>query len=49
MNTPVNPQTMHGPLGLYSHTINVDAGSRWLAMFSTIGRSVPAASGREMT
>ena len=28
---------MHGPLGLYSHTINVDAGSRWLAIAGQLG------------
>jgi enamine deaminase RidA (YjgF/YER057c/UK114 family) len=40
MNTTRDPETIHAPLGAYSHQVDVPAGSRWLVMAGQVGRTV---------
>ena len=37
MNKPLNPKTVHKPLGAYSHTVKVPAGAEWLAIAGQVG------------
>ena len=37
MNTPTNPETMHEPLGLYTHTMKFESGSQWLVIAGQLG------------
>lgn len=37
MNTRVNPKSVHKPLGVYSHAVNVPAGARWIAVAGQVG------------
>jgi len=37
MSTPRNPETIHAPLGAYSHQVEIPAGARWLAMAGQVG------------
>jgi len=32
-----NPDTIHAPLGAYSHQVEIPAGARWLAMAGQVG------------
>lgn len=38
MKSPRNPSTIHPPLGVYSHAIEVDGPARWLVMAGQVGR-----------
>jgi 2-iminobutanoate/2-iminopropanoate deaminase len=46
MKTSRNPETIHPPLGLYSHQVKVEGQPQWLVMAGQVGRtadgSVPA-------
>ena len=33
-----NPDTIHAPLGAYSHQVEIPAGARWLAMAGQVGQ-----------
>ena len=35
-----NPDTIHPPIGAYSHQVEVAAGAKWLAVAGQVGRSV---------
>ena len=35
-----NPDTIHPPIGAYSHQVEVPAGARWLAVAGQVGRTV---------
>ncbi len=37
MNTPLNPDSVHAPLGKYSHTMKVPAGAVWLVVAGQVG------------
>jgi enamine deaminase RidA (YjgF/YER057c/UK114 family) len=37
--TPRNPETIHPPLGAYSHHIEVSGSPRWLVMAGQVGRT----------
>lgn len=37
MNQPSNPKTVHTPAGVYSHTVAVPAGARWLVISGQVG------------
>ena len=37
MSTIRNPDTIHAPLGAYSHQVEIPAGARWLAMAGQVG------------
>lgn len=37
MNESTNPDTIHPPLGAYSHTIQVPADARWLVISGQVG------------
>ena len=37
MNQPMNPKTLHKPLGLYSHTLRVPPGAEWLVIAGQVG------------
>lgn len=37
MNESKNPDTIHAPLGAYSHTTQVPAGARWLVISGQVG------------
>jgi 2-iminobutanoate/2-iminopropanoate deaminase len=37
--TPRNPETMHPPVGSYSHQIEVEGEPRWLVMAGQVGRT----------
>ena len=37
MNSPLNPKTVHKPLGTYSHTVRVPADADWLAISGQVG------------
>jgi 2-iminobutanoate/2-iminopropanoate deaminase len=37
MSTLRNPDTIHEPLGAYSHQVEIPAGARWLAMAGQVG------------
>jgi 2-iminobutanoate/2-iminopropanoate deaminase len=37
MSTLRNPDTIHAPLGAYSHQVEIPAGARWLAMAGQVG------------
>ncbi|HKW69437.1 MAG TPA: RidA family protein [Candidatus Dormibacteraeota bacterium] len=39
MSTPRNPESIHPPIGAYSHQVEVRAGSRLLAIAGQVGRS----------
>lgn len=39
MTTPRNPDSIHPPLGLYSHQIELDGPGRWVAMAGQVGRT----------
>ncbi|HET7339791.1 MAG TPA: RidA family protein [Candidatus Dormibacteraeota bacterium] len=38
MKTPRNPATIHPPLGLYSHQIELQEPGRWVVMAGQVGR-----------
>jgi enamine deaminase RidA (YjgF/YER057c/UK114 family) len=40
MNTTRDPQTIHPPLGAYSHQVEVPPGARLLVMAGQVGRTV---------
>ena len=46
MNRFINPDTVHEPLGKYSHTVKVPGNSEWLVISGQVGRdhegNVPA-------
>ena len=35
-----NPDTIHPPLGAYSHQVEIPAGARWLAMAGQVGQDL---------
>ena len=37
MNKNVNPKSVHKPVGVYSHTVAVPAGARWVAVAGQVG------------
>ena len=37
MNTASNPKNVHKPLGAYSHTIKIPAGSDWVVLSGQVG------------
>ena len=37
ISTLRNPDTIHAPLGAYSHQVEIPAGARWLAMAGQVG------------
>ena len=37
--TPRNPESIHPPLGAYSHQVEVRGGARWLVMAGQVGRT----------
>jgi enamine deaminase RidA (YjgF/YER057c/UK114 family) len=37
MSTLRNPDTVHAPLGAYSHQVEIPAGARWLAIAGQVG------------
>ena len=37
MNEPMNPKTVHKPLGMYSHTVQVPANAAWLVISGQVG------------
>jgi enamine deaminase RidA (YjgF/YER057c/UK114 family) len=37
MNKLNNPDTIHAPLGAYSHQVQIPAGARWLAIAGQVG------------
>ena len=37
MNTMLNPETVHAPLGEYSHTAKIPAGATWLVVAGQVG------------
>lgn len=37
MNKLNNPDTIHSPLGAYSHQVQIPAGARWLAIAGQVG------------
>ena len=37
MNQPLNPSTLHEPAGVYTHTVQVPAGARWLVISGQVG------------
>lgn len=37
MNEPLNPNTLHKPAGVYTHTVKVPAGARWLVISGQVG------------
>jgi len=39
-NQPRNPDTIHAPLGAYSHQVEVPGGSRWLVMAGQVGKTL---------
>jgi enamine deaminase RidA (YjgF/YER057c/UK114 family) len=39
-NEPRNPDTIHAPLGAYSHQVEVPGGSRWLVMAGQVGKTL---------
>jgi 2-iminobutanoate/2-iminopropanoate deaminase len=39
MKKPRNPDVIHGPLGAYSHQIEVVGAQRWLVMAGQVGRT----------
>lgn len=38
MNRVANPETVHAPLGKYSHTVSVPGTSEWLVISGQVGR-----------
>ena len=38
-NESRNPDTIHAPLGAYSHQVEVPGGSRWLVMAGQVGKT----------
>ncbi|TMC81806.1 MAG: RidA family protein [Chloroflexi bacterium] len=38
-NQPRNPETIHPPVGVYSHQIEVGGSPRWLVMAGQLGRT----------
>ncbi len=36
-NATINPDSVHEPLGIYSHTVRVDPDSTWLAIAGQLG------------
>ena len=43
MNTPKNPDSVHPPLGAYSHTIKVPPGAEWLVISGQVGADASGA------
>jgi enamine deaminase RidA (YjgF/YER057c/UK114 family) len=39
MNKNVNPKSVHAPVGVYSHTVSVAPGARWVAVAGQVGMS----------
>jgi 2-iminobutanoate/2-iminopropanoate deaminase len=39
MRTARNPKTVHAPIGLYSHQIEISGPARWLVIAGQVGRS----------
>ena len=39
MNTARNPKTVHPPVGLYSHQVEVTGSARWVAIAGQVGRT----------
>lgn len=37
MNKIVNPRSVHRPVGVYSHSIGVPSGARWVAVAGQVG------------
>lgn len=37
MNKTLNPKSVHAPVGVYSHTVNVSPGARWVAVAGQVG------------
>lgn len=37
MNEPLNPSTLHKPAGVYTHSVQVPAGARWLVISGQVG------------
>ncbi|HKC18412.1 MAG TPA: RidA family protein [Candidatus Dormibacteraeota bacterium] len=40
MKAPRNPETIHPPLGAYSHQVAIEGQARWLVMAGQVGRAV---------
>ena len=39
MNAPINPATVHKPLGMYSHTMRIPAHADWLVIVDGLAAS----------
>ena len=37
MNAPMNPTSLHAPLGMYSHCMRVPANAEWLVISGQVG------------
>ena len=37
MNAPINPTTVHKPLGRYSHTMRIPSDADWLVIAGQVG------------
>jgi 2-iminobutanoate/2-iminopropanoate deaminase len=37
MNRTLNPKAVHAPVGVYSHTVSVAPGARWVAVAGQVG------------
>ena len=37
MNAPINPTTVHKPLGMYSHTMRIHPDADWLVIAGQVG------------
>ncbi|HSH08679.1 MAG TPA: RidA family protein [Burkholderiales bacterium] len=37
MNQTLNPKSVHAPVGVYSHSVSVPAGARWIAVAGQVG------------
>ncbi len=37
MNAPINPTTVHKPLGMYSHTMRIPPNADWLVIAGQVG------------
>ena len=37
MNKALNPKSVHAPVGVYSHTVGVAPGARWVAVAGQVG------------
>jgi 2-iminobutanoate/2-iminopropanoate deaminase len=43
MNKTLNPKSVHAPVGVYSHTVNVPPSARWVAVAGQVGMNAKGA------